>query len=74
MKWIQADKQRIAAEKRAEGIESGSAPSTPSRSVVEEEKKADTPMDQQALIHESNEYVDRKCDEFCYRFVLCEKF
>jgi myosin-5 len=65
MKWIQADKQRIAAEKRAEGIvgspedvaaSSADASSAP-REVgdMHEEKKTDTPENQQDLIHESNE-------------------
>lgn len=73
MKWIQADKQRIAAEKRAEGVVGSPdgtapvAPATPSQSVAEEEKKVegDTPMNQQALIHESNEYVYCTCVLSC---------
>jgi len=65
MKWIQADKQRIAAEKRAESISDGTAPalpavpSTPTTHAEEEEKKTDFSPNQQALITESNEYAHR---------------
>lgn len=61
MKWIQADKQRIAAEKRAEGLVSspgGVAESgTGGLGDSEEEKKVDSPVNPQELIQESNEYV-----------------
>ena len=65
LKWIQADKQRIAAEKRAEGLigspEPGAAhvaPATPSQSIQEEKKVEGESPNQKALIDESNEYVD----------------
>jgi myosin-5 len=62
MKWIQADKKRIEAEKRAQGIGGQGVshperPTTPTRTTDKAEKKAETqsPVNQQALIDESNE-------------------
>ena len=71
MKWIQADKQRIAAEKRAEGIVGSPEGELHlsllkhlprlQRASCEEEKKSDSSPNQQELIHESNEYVHLAC-------------
>jgi hypothetical protein len=63
MKWIQADKKRIEAEKRAEGlgrpgVSHSESPATPSGTAcMKDEKKEETqsPVNQQALIDESNE-------------------
>jgi hypothetical protein len=63
MKWIQADKKRIEAEKKAQGIVSPGMfhPESPATSTMTvdkaDEKKEETHLsrDQQSLIDESNE-------------------
>ena len=79
MKWFKADKQRIEAEKRAEGLSKEAAPTPAPHGVSEEEKKSDSGTDaqRQELIDESNECVDfrRSCQNFLnfvsHHFVLC---
>jgi len=62
MKWFQADKMRLEAEKRAEGVALGKAPTLQADSLVDsdDEKKSDgVPLaQQQALIDESNEMLE----------------